>query len=58
MSQLLCEQVVGRALRRRNYDLTADDKFAEETAKIFGVPFEVVPFKDLQAETYLFPSTS
>jgi type III restriction enzyme len=44
-SQLLCEQVVGRGLRRRNYDLTEDNKFAEETATIFGVPFEVVPFK-------------
>jgi type III restriction enzyme len=46
MSQLLCEQVVGRALRRRNYDLTTDNKFEEETAKIFGVPFEVIPFKE------------
>lgn len=45
MSQLLCEQVVGRALRRRNYDLTAENKFEEETANIFGVPFEVIPFK-------------
>ncbi len=45
MSQLLCEQVVGRGLRRRNYDLTEDNKFAEETSVIFGVPFEVVPFK-------------
>lgn len=44
-SQLLCEQVVGRGLRRRNYDLTEDKKFAEETSTIFGVPFEVVPFK-------------
>ncbi|TRT89885.1 MAG: type III restriction endonuclease subunit R [Microcystis aeruginosa Ma_AC_P_19900807_S299] len=44
-SQLLCEQVVGRGLRRRNYDLTEDNKFAEETSTIFGVPFEVVPFK-------------
>ena len=33
-SQLLCEQVVGRGLRRRNYDLTEDNKFAEETSKI------------------------
>ena len=45
MSQLLCEQVVGRGLRRRNYDLTVDNKFEEETAKIFGVPFEIIPFK-------------
>ncbi|MFP4336994.1 MAG: BPTD_3080 family restriction endonuclease [Halothece sp.] len=45
MSQLLCEQVVGRGLRRRSYDLTEDSKFEEETSTIFGVPFEVIPFK-------------
>jgi type III restriction enzyme len=45
MSQLLCEQVVGRALRRANYDLNADGKFDEEIAQILGVPFEVIPFK-------------
>jgi type III restriction enzyme len=45
MSQLLCEQVVGRGLRRRSYDLTEDGKFEEEVAQILGVPFEVIPFK-------------
>ncbi len=45
MSQLLCEQVVGRGLRRTNYDLSEDGKFSEEVAKVFGVPFEVIPFK-------------
>jgi type III restriction enzyme len=45
MSQLLCEQVVGRGLRRASYDLTAENKFSEEVAKVFGVPFEVVPMK-------------
>jgi type III restriction enzyme len=45
MSQLLCEQVVGRGLRRARYDLTADGKFSEEVAKVFGVPFEVIPMK-------------
>jgi hypothetical protein len=46
-SQLLCEQVVGRALRRKSYALLDDgsEQFAEETAKVFGVPFELVPFK-------------
>lgn len=44
-SQLLCEQVVGRGLRRRTYELTEDNKFSEETAVIFGIPFEVIPFK-------------
>jgi type III restriction enzyme len=45
MSQLLCEQVVGRGLRRASYDLGENDKFTEEVAKVFGVPFEVIPFK-------------
>ncbi len=45
MSQLLCEQVVGRGLRRKSYDLGKDGKFTEEVAKVLGVPFEVVPFK-------------
>jgi type III restriction enzyme len=48
MSQLLCEQVVGRGLRRASYDLTEDGKFSEEVAQILGVPFEVVPFKRRQ----------
>ena len=46
MSQLLCEQVVGRGLRRTNYDVNENGLFAEEVAKVFGVPFEVVPFKE------------
>jgi len=45
MSQLLCEQVVGRGLRRTNYTPGSDGKFTEEVAKVFGVPFEIVPFK-------------
>lgn len=45
MSQLLCEQVVGRGLRRVSYDVGADGKFSEEVSKVFGVPFEVIPFK-------------
>jgi type III restriction enzyme len=49
MSQLLCEQVVGRGLRRRSYELTDEGRFEEEVAKILGVPFEVVPFKQRTA---------
>lgn len=45
MSQLLCEQVVGRGLRRRDYEVDEDGKLTEEVAKILGVPFEVIPFK-------------
>ena len=46
MSQLLCEQVVGRGLRRSSYAVGDDGKLGEEVAKIFGVPFEVVPLKE------------
>ncbi len=45
-SQLLCEQVVGRALRRTSYAVDPQTGlFTEETAQIFGVPFELIPFK-------------
>jgi type III restriction enzyme len=55
MSQLLCEQVVGRGLRRRSYDLV-DGKLTEEVAKVFGVPFEVIPFKASAAGAAVKPS--
>jgi type III restriction enzyme len=45
MSQLLCEQVVGRGLRRVSYEIGENGRFTEEVAKVFGVPFEVIPFK-------------
>ena len=38
-TQLICEQVVGRALRRSSYDLGVDGRFAPEYADIFGIPF-------------------
>jgi len=45
MSQLLCEQVVGRGLRRASYEVGEDGRFTEEVSKVLGVPFEVIPFK-------------
>ncbi len=51
MSQLLCEQVVGRGLRRASYDVGEDGKLTEEIAKVFGVPFEVIPFKESKGGT-------
>ena len=45
MSQLLCEQVVGRGLRRRTYELDDKGLMTEEVAKVFGVPFQVILFK-------------
>lgn len=49
MSQLLCEQVVGRGLRRTSYEVGDDGKLTEEVAKVFGVPFEIIPFKESPA---------
>lgn len=39
-TQLLCEQVVGRALRRQSYDLNDKDLLEVEYADILGVPFD------------------
>jgi type III restriction enzyme len=38
-TQLLCEQVVGRGLRRLSYDLNEDDLFDVEYAQVMGIPF-------------------
>ncbi|MCG3197116.1 MAG: hypothetical protein GHCLOJNM_01600 [bacterium] len=43
-SQLLCEQVVGRGLRRTSYELNPDTGlFDAEYVNIFGVPFTFLP---------------
>ncbi|MGB0218813.1 MAG: DEAD/DEAH box helicase [Sinimarinibacterium flocculans] len=50
-SQLLCEQVVGRGLRRMDY--TPDPEtglLTEEYVDIFGVPFSLIPFKGRKPE--------
>ena len=39
-TQLLCEQVIGRALRRQSYDLNEDDRFNVEYADALGIPFD------------------
>ena len=36
----MCEQVIGRALRRQSYDLNEDDLLNVEYADVFGVPFD------------------
>jgi type III restriction enzyme len=38
-TQLLCEQVVGRGLRRQSYELNRDGLFDVEYADILGIPF-------------------
>ena len=39
-TQLLCEQVVGRALRRQSYDLNGEDLLNVEYADVLGIPFD------------------
>jgi len=45
-SQLLCEQVVGRGLRRMDYTPDpATGLLTEEYVDVYGIPFTVIPFK-------------
>jgi type III restriction enzyme len=45
-TQLLCEQVVGRGLRRMDYSVDPKSgRFTEEYVDIYGVPFSLIPFK-------------
>lgn len=45
-SQLLCEQVIGRGLRRMDYTVDpASGLLAPEYVDIYGVPFSLIPFK-------------
>lgn len=39
-TQLLCEQVIGRALRRQSYDLNEVGLFNVEYADVLGIPFD------------------
>jgi type III restriction enzyme len=49
-SQLLCEQVVGRGLRRRSYAVNDEGYFEAEYANVYGIPFQFIssdkPIKD------------
>jgi len=42
-SQLLCEQVVGRGLRRTSYEVNKQGLFDPEYVNIFGIPFTFLP---------------
>lgn len=39
-TQLLCEQVIGRALRRQSYELNEQQLFNVEYADVLGIPFD------------------
>jgi hypothetical protein len=42
-TQLLCEQVVGRGLRRMSYATNENGLFEAEYAEVYGVPFSFIP---------------
>ena len=45
-SQLLCEQVVGRGLRRMDYTPNPETgMLTEEYVDVYGIPFSVIPYK-------------
>ena len=46
-TQLLCEQVIGRALRRQSYDLDEEGLFRVEYADILGIPFDFTAKPDV-----------
>jgi type III restriction enzyme len=51
-SQLLCEQVVGRGLRRMNYTPdTQTELLPEEYVDVYGIPFSVIPYKGKPSRT-------
>ena len=54
-TQLLCEQVVGRGLRRRSYATNDDGMFEPEYAEVYGVPFSFIPASGSTPEPKLGP---
>jgi len=46
-SQLLCEQVVGRGLRRSSYDDLSQPEFVD----VYGIPFQAIPVQEVKATT-------
>ena len=56
-SQLLCEQVVGRGLRRRSYATRRvqvgdreEDRLEPEYVDVYGIPFTLIAFKGRESE--------
>ena len=49
-SQLLCEQIVGRGLRRTSYELNQEGFFDSEYVNIFGIPFAFIPQEEANTD--------
>jgi type III restriction enzyme len=56
-TQLLCEQVVGRGLRRMSYTLNDKGHFDPEYAEVYGVPFSFIPCAGSRDEKEKKPPT-
>lgn len=56
-SQLLCEQVVGRGLRRRSYAVNDRGRFEPEYANVYGVPFMFIGGKPPKETAPPLPAT-
>src|SRR6059036_2364859 len=52
-TQLLCEQVVGRGLRRISYTPNENGMFEPEYAEVYGVPFSFIPTAGTAVEPQL-----
>lgn len=49
-TQLICEQVVGRGLRRISYAVNEQGLFDPEYAEVYGVPFSFIPCSGVPKE--------
>lgn len=49
-TQLLCEQVVGRGLRRTSYATNEQGRLEPEYAEVYGVPFSFIPCSGSQPD--------
>lgn len=55
-TQLLCEQVIGRGLRRMSYAVSAEGRVEPEYAEVYGVPFSFIPCSGSAKEPKLGPT--
>ncbi len=55
-TQLLCEQVIGRGLRRRGFAVDENDRFSPEYCEIYGVPFSYLPVAEGEGQPRPLPN--
>ena len=49
-SQLLCEQIIGRGLRRTSYEINEKGMFDPEYVNVFGIPFSFLPQESYEGD--------